>query len=95
VYSRIKAAGCPVEFEQQVDEGLVDRSGRSQPDDRLAIRALVDAQREAREGRRVLHSGLLEGFRRSELRLQPGEFFAARKDLQLGAQGLTESQRRR
>jgi hypothetical protein len=46
-----QTTGCPVEFEQQIDKGIVDRPGGRQPDDRLAIGSLVNGQRDARTGR--------------------------------------------
>ena len=84
------ATGRPVEFQQQIDEGVVDRPLRSQPDDRLPIRALVDGEADAQQGRRIFHASLLEGIRRRQLRPQTGKFFARRKELHLRAQRLTD-----
>jgi hypothetical protein len=37
-----QATGWPVEFEQQIDERIVDRPRRTQADHRLAVGAFVD-----------------------------------------------------
>ena len=82
--------GRPVEFEQQIDEGIIDRTLGGQLDHLLTIGALVDDELDAEQRRRVVETRLLESLRWRQLRLHSGQFLAARGKLDFGAQRLPE-----
>ena len=86
----LQATGRPVEFEQHVDKGIVNRRTRRQLDDLLSAGTLVQREADPQQGRCVIKPGLLESFRRGQLGLHAGKLFARGVQLDLGPQGLPQ-----
>ena len=83
-------AGRPVQFDEKVEEGFVDRLVRTDADDRRPPRTLVDNEAQIGQRRRKLDARLTEGVRRSEADGHAGQFIARSAQIEFGPQRLSE-----
>ncbi|WP_297365416.1 hypothetical protein [Thauera sp.] len=81
---------APVEFDQQVDERIIDRAIAGQADHRTP-RARIDAHPDRTDRGTVAQVGAPERVCRRDAGAQGLQFLRARGDLDLGAQGLAKT----
>ena len=85
-----QAAGRPVQLNQKIEEGFVDRLVRGDLDHRSAVRPLIDDKAQIGQGRRIFDTGLTESVLRSKTGRHPGQLFARSAKIEFGPQRLTE-----
>ena len=84
-------ARSPVQFDQKIDERLIDRLDRRDAHERAAVVATIDGKAQAAQRSVELEPRLPEGIRRREPCIQRRGLFARQRgDLDLGTQWLTQ-----
>jgi len=85
-----QTAGRPIELHQEIQEGLVNRLGRSDADHGRAVGALVQGETQIRQGGDVIHASLPEGILGCQMHPHAGEFVAGGADFHLGPEWLPQ-----
>ena len=85
-----QSATRPAQFDQEIEERLVDRTRRTQLDDRVAAGPLLEGKAQIMQRRHELDARLPEDVPRSEASAHPAQFVARRADFEFGTQRLPQ-----
>ena len=83
--------GWPVQLNQKVEEGLVDRPPRRHLDHRFAVGPRFDGKAQIQQRRGIVNAGLAEGILRRQSGRHARQLVLASPELHFGAQGLPQT----
>ena len=85
-----QSARRPVQLDKKIEEGLVDRLGRGDPNDRLSVGPPINGKFEIQQPRRELDARLTKRVHRRQTGCHSDEFVPGAAEFDLGTKRLTQ-----